>query len=336
MNHQRRVAQDREAPAAAEAAGEGEAWVEGNAYEQDRLEHATDGVPPSHSLLQAAIDELDEAGDDGGDGDGADPAAGAGPLAPSAPISGSGGDPGGEAGMEAGVVAPSLPPGFADTLGLTRPIGKFTLPTIDVTATEHDAEDWWDWSTYWVANVAQTSSADGVHWSVATPPGTHVMGTEKFDIGGVPTDFTMLLEVDAGAFGQIVAAEQEHLNDYALAYELTIAEGTAVVNQMAESDFFGDTEQAARDSVMEAINQRLHPKLRSEFPSSAPLVWNIACSTLILGTTRDANKWHSAKTVLKKGGIDLASHTITHVLDFSGTQIGSHPSSEQVSLDMLP
>jgi hypothetical protein len=162
------------------------------------------------------------------------------------------------------------------------------------------------------------------------------MGNETFDLKTGPETFQMLLEVDSAAYSKIAQAEQEHLNDFAHAYQITLAEATAIVNVMAESDFYGDTELEARNSVMTAINERLHPKLHADFAEAAPLTWQLALSNLILGTTRDAQGWHSAKTVVKPGGIDLAKKTITHVIDFSGTQIGTHPSSEHVSLDNLP
>lgn len=305
-----------------------------NSLAQERLSRQLDASEPDHGYLQAAITQLegdDEPGDGDGDGDGAQPLSEAWTQ-----LEGAGPEPAGE-GSEAGIVAPALPPGFADTLGLTKPNNGFVAPEIKITVEERASEDWWDWSTYWVANLAPTTSTDAVHWSVATPPGLHDMGTDTFDLSDGPETFTMLLEVSSADYAQIAAAEQEHLDDYLQAYTITLKAAADVINVLSASDFFADTEQEARQSVMDTINARLHPKLASEFPESAPLVWKLACSNLILlATSRDANGWHTAKTVLKEGGIDLENKTITQVIDFSKTQIGAHPSSEHVSLDKLP
>ncbi|MEQ1569856.1 MAG: hypothetical protein ABMA64_29755 [Myxococcota bacterium] len=326
--HQRSRAAERtqiEGPTAVEGAGSS------NSAEVDALSSRLEGAAPDPSFLAAAVRELREAEGDPEPDEPADPAPALGDR--TTPVSGGGADPGGDDGMEAGFVCPALPPGFSDTLGLTRPNGTFVGPKLEISATEQESEEWWDpWATSWNASIAATTAKDGVHWSVATPPGTHSMGTETFD----GEAYEMVLEVDASAFGQIVAAEKEHLDDYLQAYTITLQAAADVVNAMSESDFFAATEADAKADALEAVNSRLHPKLRVEDASLAELTWQIANANLILGTRRDENHWHSAKTVLKKGGIDLKKRRMTFVIDFSGTQIGTHPSSEHVTLDNLP
>jgi hypothetical protein len=236
----------------------------------------------------------------------------------------------------AGSVSAAKPAGFPGTLGLTSwSYGSWTYPSLALTSTERakpaapappapvgPAPAPVPPAKEWVTKIGATTVADATHSCVASPAGKHKYTTQSLKVKGVPTTFNVQLEITPGYHTKISDAEQEHLNDLLLAYNLSIKAAGDAVNSLVAAEYVAATQTDAETAAKAAVAGKLHASL-----TASPATWRsqliALCGMTISG--RDGKGWHtfglvnSGPTVV----VDPVALTITHGLDDGTTSINT-------------
>jgi hypothetical protein len=296
-------------------------------------------APAPEAQKQAAPEGGDGGGGGGEGGEHAGGPEGAGPqgAAPEGggPEGGDGGGPeaaapeGGEAEMYgfSGTPTASKPSGFPRILGLTNLSTRgFTAPKLEIKTTQASGS--------WNAEVQQTTSAEGTSTAVAVPAGRYpTRRTLPYDYTNergrtIRYNFRVTVEVSPEAHAQVVAAEQEHVDDVSEAYNITYKAVADAINGAVGQSFSGASKAAAIKQAKDSVNASLDPKLHN--PSSwARMIQRCANMSR---TARDPTDWHTFRTE-PNGDDDWdfdAKKVTAYVQD--NPNIGVHPSSEVIHL----
>jgi hypothetical protein len=91
------------------------------------------------------------------------------------------------------------------------------------------------------------------------------------------------------------AAEQEHLNDYRCAYDLTLGAAEGAIGAVAGAPFAGTTGKKAKSAAETELRQRLRMRSNGNLDSLDPAVWRTRYAELFRrsGTNRDAPGYHN-------------------------------------------
>lgn len=230
---------------------------------------------------------------------------------------------------EAGTVAPGKPAGFPGILGLTTlTFGAYGYPDLKITVAEQEHYMGLGASTF-DATIAATTSTDAVLPCVAAPAGDHVTGTidvpaGKDKKGTVTCD--IVLRITPAFNAKIVAAEQEHLDDMGVAYNLSLVAAAAAVNGLVGTKFTDDSDAKARDKAKNAVAAKLDAKLTAD-----PATWRTVMRSLGMLTIsgRDSLLKHTFGTT--KPAVDLANKKVVSELTDGSTDIGTISSATMVT-----
>ena len=243
----------------------------------------------------------------------------------------------------AGTNSWAKPGGFPGTLGLTTVTNAFVGPKFDINLAERQKVSsspsiggFIEWATgtgptEWVATVNATSSTDATHPCVSSPAGEHKTGTKMVNVKGTPTAYDTYLKITPAYAGKIWAAEDEHLSDALLAYNLSLKKAADEVNKLVGPMWVADTKADAKAGPEGRLRAAMPAKLGID-----PAVWRTAVWQLCLMTIsgRDNLGYHTFYT--SEQAPDHAGKKVVSTLTDGTTQIGTHTSASVVKLSSLP
>ena len=183
-----------------------------------------------------------------------------------------------------------------------------------------------------IAKIKATTSGDATHPCVASPAGNHNIGTVNVPDGsGGNVPFDIIFQINAAFANQIRDAEQEHLDDLLLAYQLSLEAAATAVNALAGTTYTGATDADARAAGRTAVAGRLHAKLTGN-----PATWRTVVMSLgqLSGSQRDALGYHSFGA--DKPVADVPGRKINIKINAGTTQIGSHTPASVITFASIP
>jgi hypothetical protein len=250
------------------------------------------------------------------------------------PAAGRAGSPNGGTWQQAGVVHFGRPPHFpaAHVLGETAMpdvpgSDRYVYPELRIdTSRAADGSG--------RATVRPTQARDAVHPSFAFGPGGYRVGPQEVQIGdrARTETFTAALIVDSTISERARAAEQEHLDDMVVAYQLSLERAAAAVNAAAGQPFSGPTEADAEAAARTTVASQLPPRL-----GVTPAAWRDANLALArLSRRRDEQQTHSFIAPLES--YDLRARVVLfRAMEGPHTRlIGTLRPEQLVRLEALP
>ena len=236
-----------------------------------------------------------------------------------------------ESPLHAGVVRWGRPP-HVPPLGVTVPPwssvmqgGHYVYPDLSLTVSRVGRE--------WVARVGATRSVDAIHPSIALPVGRHLAGRDAIkDASGVVRHYDRFFDISPRIANLIRAAEQEHLDDLELAYQLSLEAAATAVNAAARRTFRAPTGELAARFARAAVARQLHRRL-----GDTPAQWRAAVKDLgNLTGERDRLNWHEFRT--RSNGpdyIDHAARRTIYVVVVGDGVVGMIPSRALIRYENL-
>jgi hypothetical protein len=239
--------------------------------------------------------------------------------------------------LYAGSVAWAKPPGFPGTLGLTTPPwsasgGSYGHPNLDFDVVNATVAPGAAGPSAFIAKIKPTTSTDATHPCVASPAGDHSIGTIAVPNGAAPAvTCNVVFQITTAFANQIRDAEQEHLDDLLVAYQISLQAAATAVNALAGTTYIGATEPDARAKGQTAVAAKLPAKLTSN-----PATWRTMVLDLgrLSGSLRDALGRHSFGA--DAPNVDLAAKKVTVKINAGTTSIGTHSSASLISYANVP
>jgi hypothetical protein len=235
-------------------------------------------------------------------------------------------------------------PGFPAQLGQTDQESDWILPKLEIHPEKGDDG--------YVAKVEPTTSQDGNHTAIAAPAGKHEVAEyplkvpllEKLGREKTARMVKVYAHVEAETLHpKVVQGEQEHLDDLAYAYEISLKRAETVINEAAEQEFTGSSKKKAEKAAENFVLDQLPDAMQDEDD------WSDVCLKLgKLSGDRDEAGWHHIEYASDKNNeehtkrwkwivpddIDEGEWAVeVPYIDYS--DIGSHDSDEVVSFDKL-
>jgi hypothetical protein len=206
--------------------------------------------------------------------------------------------------------------GGAKTLGWTPYPSEFKAPDFDFNT----------------AMGAGAGAASGLNWTCdpilrnnafeGNADSFYTSAGKYRDVSGKESGKDVYLNFSPSISSLIQAGEQEHCDDHAEAYKISLQEAESVLKQNVVGKTFGPAASAsdAENLVLQAIDDKLtHKALGSDKAK-----WAYTYRTLFEKTKiRDTSKWHTLAT----GARTETSSDITYEIIQGAAQVGSHPSS---------
>jgi hypothetical protein len=194
-----------------------------------------------------------------------------------------------------------------DVLGYTDAATGFQAPDFEFNATQ-TGDNWTAKPT--LTTAAKQGSADSFY----APAGTHKTGTQQ---GGQEAYWK--ISPAMSKLGK--KGEQEHCDDDAYAYRISLKEAETVIKKHLVGKTFGPkpTQAEAEQLVLDKITAKLsHAQLGNDKTQWADIYARLAAKTY----TRDTNGWHT----MGLGGMHADPHGNPVYTVIKGTsEIGSHP-----------
>ncbi len=170
-------------------------------------------------------------------------------------------------------------------------------------------------SSWTSAPTAKATASEGTSGSFYTAAGTYKTGTKE---GGKDVSWTF----SAAISSLVQTGEQEHCDDFAEAYKISLQEAQSVLTANVIGKTFGPaaSKADAENLVVKAIGDNLtHKALGSDKTK-----WAGTYSTLYNKTSiRDTSGWHSIST----GARAETATDVTYDIVKGSSQIGSHASN---------
>ena len=161
----------------------------------------------------------------------------------------------------------------------------------------------------------KTAASEGASGSFYVAPGKYNTGTKE---GGKDVSLSFSPAMSA----VVQAGEQEHCDDFAEAYNISLKEAQSVLNANVVGKTFGPatSKSDAEKLVLKAIDDSLtHKALGSDKTK-----WSATYTTLREKTlTRDRSGWHS----IGRGARTETATEVSYDMVKGSSQIGSHPSN---------
>jgi hypothetical protein len=254
----------------------------------------------------------------------------------------------------AGTVVSGFPDGFANgILGLCKwNWDAFTYPELNVTVEEEKGDiipgsgwggdipligDWVEEMTSdreastFKAKISPTVAKDMTCDVKATPEGKHKGRglKETITLAGAttPTTFDVELEVTGAYHSKIVAAEQEHVDDLVMAYNLSIKAAADAVNSLVSQSFTGTSKADAEKKAKDAVGAKLNPKLGTDPANWRAVLMQLGNLTI---TQRDQASTHTFGRVYDESKADLKNKILPETLNDGSTR--QFPSSDIIKL----
>jgi hypothetical protein len=179
-------------------------------------------------------------------------------------------------------VTAANPPGFPQQLKLGRATFRVGAPPkLEVSTTKRGTDH--------VATVKQTTIPALTSSAVAAPAGSYNRGRQPFRINGKPKQYKITLVISDAIHREIVRGEQEHLDDYQRAWDLSYKRAGNAVNAQAGTEFTGRTKNAAIKAAKDAVKATLPDYLKN------PAKWGARMTQLAAMSQkyRDAKNTHT-------------------------------------------
>lgn len=212
--------------------------------------------------------------------------------------------------LMAGTCVPGYPAGYPGVLGLTTyNVMSFGRPDAKIKVTHSTPGPTGQGPSAFIAQFETTTSKDATWPCVASPAGTKKVGTVQVPTkGGGQVAVDLYMEITAAIHGQIMHAEEEHLADLLLAYQLGLEKPAQAVNALAGQNFVAGDEAAAKTQAKKALADKLDPKLTAD-----PMRWLAVTAALcaLSGTRRDAKGTHTFVDDPATMKVDAANKKVT-------------------------
>jgi hypothetical protein len=228
----------------------------------------------------------------------------------------------------AGAVGVGTPGNFPVALGLTTPnYDGFEVPTLQIQVLEEKKPgagfgSWLlDDDMHWVARIMPTHARDATHPAIAMAAGTYDMKSSiELEEKKKKVPYKEILELTSGMASKVAAAEQEHLDDLKLAYELTLKAGADAINAMGGQEFSAPAQTTAEWAAKDALKAKLHTRL-----TYMPEIWKSVLIQLISlsKTERDDKQVHTMKPDYTTAKFDFKAKTVTYQVTDGESKIGS-------------
>jgi hypothetical protein len=167
--------------------------------------------------------------------------------------------------------------------------------------------------------ILKTAAAEGASGSFYTAPG-------RYKTNGKEGDKDVYWRFSPAISALVKTGEQEHCDDYAEAFKISLQEAESVLKANVIGQMFGPAASAsdAEGLVLKAISDNLtHKALGSDRTK-----WSATYTMLFRKTsTRDTTGWHT----ITLGSRTETATDVTYDVVKGSSQIGSHPSSAVVS-----
>jgi hypothetical protein len=150
-------------------------------------------------------------------------------------------------------VTAQKPPGFPGKLGKAK-WKVASSPTLSVETKKKGDEH--------VAKVKSTTVPALTSSAVAAPAGSHALGKQDFDVDGKTEKFAITLVITEAIHQEVVRGEQEHLDDYQRAYDLSFKKAGEVVNAEAGKEHTASSKDDAVDAARDAVIAKLPSHLK--------------------------------------------------------------------------
>ncbi len=213
--------------------------------------------------------------------------------------------------------------GFTGGLTQVQSSGAFRAPAWVVQAEPQRSGE----KTTWSAKVKPTTTEAPEHESWYAEKGLHErpgMGTEK-DGKTCPRYW----EVSGDMSRTIRQGEQEHLDDVAMAFNLTYERIAGAINELAKAPI---GPAPSSDEARAMAKQRLEERLPKELGAN-PSLWDAKLDTLLLATlVRDQKSWH---TLTNDPPREEGCSVVDPVDVTPSFAVGKHKSEELVNYKVL-
>jgi hypothetical protein len=217
------------------------------------------------------------------------------------------------------------------SLGFTTKVHDFEGPDIDFQTEELEENE--DYDAGWYATPKRNGYSDiGENDSWALGQGDHIVPGLQENAKPVHAIISNPMAVD------ILAAEQEHVNDYEYAFDEIMDKADDWLNdemkKLGDGGEFGPAESS--DEAIELVEKAIDPALKAHLGLVGvnDFGWANVGSYYRKAADqteeRDENDWHSFGRNEAELG-DRVNHTITA----GTTEIGAHPSSEVIDLSQV-
>jgi hypothetical protein len=200
--------------------------------------------------------------------------------------------------------------GGASTAGYTDWPTGYSAPDFEFNATLTGT----DWNA---KPTLKTAANEGTSGSFYTSAGTHKTGTQE---GGKD----LYWKYTAAISNLVKVGEQEHCDDYAEAYKISLKEAETIISTKLAGKTFGPkpSKVEAEKLVTDEITANLtHAGLRNDKTKWASIYRTLYQKTL----SRDTSGWHSIS--LGARTVDAVTGDITYEVVKGTSQIGTHASN---------